>query len=542
MAISRITDLAWEGGNTFTFSSANGFRLDFRFVIRSTAGLRNAKLEFVLGDTPNNTDAAFDTSTFTTTQTLEEVVVGNGATIWGLRNVFGNTGSAKVYARCTAGGATCYSGVKTVVLDAPPILSDYSIVSDRPDGIFISGVTTGTASVKAEGQLGATIDRVTARCSQLSVRLTLNQGVYSGTLPPQLIRDSQAVILNAIDSRGESTSLSIPIINKAHTTPSVSCDVFRCDESGDANLAGGYLSVTVWASSNPTELGISSISIFGHDENGVAVIDDGSGNPLTINSGQTYILGNGNIASDLKYTLEIEAEDAGGYQANETCVIPAVKRVINIKDGNTGIAFFKKAEKDALDAPFPVHSDGLFWSNTDGTENVSRGLAISYDEGENVYGSIYAARGNYTEGGATHYFPQRWMFSMNSKNSSTKERLSAAERYRLPIVDDDLASDAVYDILTNKTTIVSATLNSGTSKTFALEGGTRCLLIMDGGRAAVKGAYIINVTTGGSVSQTAILTASSIAITTAANSITITNNDSSYAAFPCFLVFSGKVS
>ena len=166
---------------------------------------------------------------------------------------------------------------------------------------------------------------------------------------------------------------------KEHEAPTITYDVFRCDSNGDLDMNGGYLSVTVWASANPAELGLDS---------GVDL--DGDFQQGNLTNGTQYIIGNGAIDPDTQYTLRFIVEDNAELSITETYEVPVVKRIINVKDGNTGIAFMKKATDDGVIGK----PDSWIWEGVN--DNFSK---TNYESATGTSGSVSVKTWNITEAG-----------------------------------------------------------------------------------------------------------------------------------------------
>jgi hypothetical protein len=114
-------------------------------------------------------------------------------------------------------------------------------------------------------------------------------------------------------------------------------------------MSGAYISVTAWSIATPPELGISSITVQGVETGTTTEIIP----QTTLTEGVASIFG-GTLSPDKSYTLTITAtDDAATYgataqTATQEVVVPVVVRIINVKDGNTGIAFFKRATEDKV--------------------------------------------------------------------------------------------------------------------------------------------------------------------------------------------------
>lgn len=533
-----ITSILWtiEGNNTF--ENGNDF-ISTKIVIAG-AGALVGDIDFVFGDTPSPSATAYRSLHFKKGAGFWDKDYALSWLYWS--GAFTDTTTRKVYARITyvdndMQTQTVYSSVNTINANYP-LTVNTTVTSSRVDGRFFQDESSAniSATVTKVPSRGANISSVIATVPAMSgypaitKTLTLVGSSYTATIAANELPPGEVPItITATDVRGAVTTQTVTITVMAHSAPTISADVFRCDSGGDVDLSGEYLSATVYANSNPVELGLNSISM------------SGSFSQANMTSGQTYILG-GSIDPDTAYSLVFTAEDVASTTSTLTITVPAVKRIIDIKDGGTGIAFGKKAEKDSVvDSKWPVYADGYFYSCEKDTEATSRGYAISFDEGQGSDGAAYMGRTSYTKDGVTHYDPARWIFSLYSRDSSTHERLAYPERYRLPIVDNDLTAEALYDILTTKNFLKVFSISSSSSKTFSLSNSSRGIFITTGSSANVKGAWIFNTTSSGSVTYTPILAATDLTLSKATRELTIANGNSSTTVFACFLIFGGSV-
>ena len=539
-----VSGLNWYLTAPLKFTSSR-LSIPSYFEIDGSSGSTSSiyTIEIVLGDTPNSSDPAFTIVGVKGRLPLTKDYTLGYLLTWD--DAFGtNDTTVKAYARLNYGTLDSplytYSTVKTITREDAPSLINVNVVSSRVDGLYVEGLTTATVTALGSASWsGATISSITANIPAMNGKSAVTKNMSgTGTIADpytcvftanELPYGDVPITVTATNNRGETSTVVYNITVANHLAPTISADVFRCDSGGDVDLSGAYLSVTVYANSNPVELGLNNISM------------SGSFSQASLTSGQTYIIG-GAIDPDTAYSLTFTAQDTASSSASLTVPVRAVKRIIDIKDGGTGIAFGKKAERDsAVDSEWPVYANGYFYACEKDTAPTSRGYAISFDEGQGSDGAAYMGRASYVKDGVTHYDPARWIFSLYSRDSVTHERLAYPERYRLPVVDNDLTAEVLYNILTTKDFLKVFTHTTGVSKTYNLANSTRGLLVITGQNAGVKGAYIFNTTSAGSVSYTAILAASSITLTTGTNSLTVANGSTTATAFACFLVFNGSV-
>lgn len=84
-------------------------------------------------------------------------------------------------------------------------------------------------------------------------------------------------------------------------------------------------------------------------------------------------------------------------------------------------------------------------------------------------------------------------------------------------------------------------VNAGTSGTYTVANNSRIVFFCISTAAALRGLYIAAASSAGAMATTTVQAASSVAITTATNSITFANNASSGTLFVCGIVFNGSI-
>lgn len=246
-----------------------------------------------------------------------------------------------------------------------PTINSIRITSNLPDSsIFVQNVTPFNIEVEAVGYDGATIQAVTADIQSTANPLTEVDGVWSGTRNAYTSYRTVEFWVRATDQYQVTKLQTVKLSVKKHDVPAITTDIYRCDLDGTKNENGAYLSVTAYASSVPTALGIYSLYL-----EGTIIGASSSIIAQYINSGQTYILGNGGITSNDSYNLTFTATDKaaiyGGTALSVSVIVgvPKVVRVINVKAGGKGVAFGKVAETDELvDLAWNIRSAGQIWS------------------------------------------------------------------------------------------------------------------------------------------------------------------------------------
>lgn len=483
---------------------------------------------------------------------------------------FGRNSELVFRGRIVDSGATVVTEDLTVTLDAPPLLKSSTIVSDwaaNPQ-VYIAGITTATLTAEFTPQFGATMSSATMRLIPGGqIAMTENDGVWTASTPNTV--SNPYILIEALDSRGQRfQGGGHDITVKAHTAPTITYEVFRCDSNGDKDMGGEYMSVTVWATPNPTDLSISTLRITLRDADSVNTWTNSSAV-----SGTTYIMGEGSISPDTSYVLQVNAEDNYQLSAQVTDNIPAVVRVINVKDGGTGIAFGKLATvANRTDSLWDINTDGeylvggqpLIDSLPFATETqagiVSTGaqkfagdktftgivtaqntsangaiLSFKFSDKSNA-NAAYVWTGAGNNGGQLHFRE----FSGNSSGL-----LSNWEQYNLPAPNEGRTGNYSYNIHTTKTyqntqTLV-ITVNANTAKSFTVSTGSWGMVVISATTDTYKGISIFNSTSSGVMSISNVKVASSVPITTSTNNLTFTNNGAANAKI-AIMMFTGTVS
>lgn len=386
-------------------------------------------------------------------------------------------------------------------LNAPPTVENITF-QQNVSGLnnYIEGITPIEVQATVKALFGATVSTVSAivdyhEGTPTQISLTNTSGdEYVGTIPKQNVRGGNPIVyVDAVDSRGKTATADATIAIQTHTNPSLTYDIFRCDEYGDRNKGGRYISVTAYANSNPIELGLSELAVFGKEKNtSNVIIDNGSGQRLPINNGQTYVFG-GTLDPATAYTITLYAADSastyGGTNqgAMQTITIPVVVRIFNVKDGGTGLAVGKLSTvASRFDSAWDINTDGGYYVNgtplIDTLPNASssvRGLvstgaqtfagqktlsaprlqsskwpsisAVTLDDV--TTGEIFLL---HDQDGSGTLHDIHWGLRQYSPNSTPNTTTTGKyETYYLPAATSGLASNASYSILTTKPVDVS---------------------------------------------------------------------------------------
>lgn len=169
----------------------------------------------------------------------------------------------------------------------------------------------------------------------------------------------------------------------------------RCDSAGTANDEGTYGLVKFnWT----TTYSVSKVLIEWESGSG------GSGSKTITASGTSgsvnTIIGDGTLTTEATYTIRVTVSDSGG-SAYATKSISGLKFVIDVRNGGTGVAFGKPAEKsDYADFAFSTYhrKDAVFENNRVLRGTNPDGTIVEALNFQNANGNTVLGYGNYDRG------------------------------------------------------------------------------------------------------------------------------------------------
>lgn len=348
-------------------------------------------------------------------------------------------------------------------------LTSWNISSSRADGVFIEGLTTLTAVAVVASDLAiATAEFLITKPDGTTQTVTPTESpseTWTYSMSTTTPGDYQIALrftdADANRLQGFAKRFSV----KAHTAPTITYNVFRCDSNGDLDLQGGYLSVTAWANSNPVELGLNG-----------GIVLDGDFQEGDMASGVAYIVGSGTVDPDTDYTIRFEVEDNASLTTSDSVDIYAVDRIINIEDGGTGIALLKNTA--VRNATLTVEDESYppsFQFGLRGDDPTRRASVLLSTQ------TVNAKRVN-----------ARLQLRQYSYNSTTGAVSSNYESYRLPLVDADMAASETYNLVTDKgatTATLAANGWSSNTQTVAVTGVTSSSLVIVSPAPSSMSAY-----------------------------------------------------
>ena len=428
----------------------------------------------------------------------------------------GNTNTLTVRAVAAMMTGSEYTGEDgytdiTVNLAVPPVVTSFTTDSDFTGNstVLIEGMTEQYFHATATAQEGATISSVTFSLpNSTTISGTLSSGAWSAaTANAAHSAGTYTSICTVTDSRGETATATLEYSIQEHAHPTVTYDIYRCDISGDRDMNGGYVSVTVWASSNPNVVGMGQIDIWAYSgtyPNQTNLIGSEEESYMLTNGVREVLPAGGGVDPDTEYTVYLNAYDLGAEHGGSELGfstefnIPAVKRIINVANGGTGIAFGKSATPDLTDSAWPVTANGEV--NIDGRD-VSGSY---YSPKVNMY---HLNNGNYELAGsailtaqttgsepAGTWGPGRWAFRVQSYDTTNFTALSTYETFYLPYAAFNKASNNTYQIITGKTQFTrTASLTvagwSSLTQTVSVTGVTSSSVVMVSPDPASHAAY-----------------------------------------------------
>ena len=236
-------------------------------------------------------------------------------------------------------------------------ITSISVASNYPgdSSLYIAGVTSTTITVAVESDTTVSSVRIGIYDDQSPSYVDATEvstGTWTFTRANTVAKKRVGITVIARDSNMQTAidGLINAYTVQEHTGPQIDYSVYRCDVNGDRDMDGGYLSITAWATPNPSILSIASMGVYGESDEAtpVVIIDDGEGGFYEITAGQRYIVGNGVIDPDTAYSLTFRAEDNYEYDTQVAEYVSPVVRIINVKEGGTGIAFAKRATEDKV--------------------------------------------------------------------------------------------------------------------------------------------------------------------------------------------------
>lgn len=203
-------------------------------------------------------------------------------------------------------------------------------------GYSKADVTFNANKISTENSYGATIK---------SYKIVYGSATVTASpfrTPTLTNSGTMTVYCYVTDTRDRTVGSAITFNVLPYSPPTLSgIEVFRCDSSGAADSAGGYISVKATPGYSSLN-GNNSITFrvrYGVNANNY-------GGYTTLASGVSSILGGGSLLSTSSYIVEISLIDSLGKTSIYIGHIPTDDVSFHIAKGGKRVAFFKYAEKD----------------------------------------------------------------------------------------------------------------------------------------------------------------------------------------------------
>lgn len=473
---------------------------------------------------------------------------------------FANNTDTNISLELASEGWVGGSGLGVYLEDVDPECTSLTFVSDWSDPtVFIQYITSVTATATFDLKFGATIEDAYVRVyltgsSIPRINLSQSGDVWTGTRNAAIFSawGMGDIRLEATDSRGKVCTFNNfsgnPITVYKNGAPTLNIDAFRSDSNGDFDLGGGYIAVTAYATPYPPEVmpAISTVEVTLLDEN-MGVLDP----TQTVANGTQIVLGNGSLSPTSAYNVRVRASNAySGGTKTKTVLLNPVNRIINVKDGGTGVAFGKLATEDALlDSAWAIKGMSSVTVQTEpGTDAIQPSYVI-LDHTGSVAGVMRMTTSTYGD----NKYPRRYIFQQYALDSSTAERLPYKDVFRLPAGEFDLTADGTYEIITTKnladigtipvaqggtgaTDIVDARVNLGLKIAYSAvtNGGTtrytispnsrHFVLVIGSGVTNNYAVFLFACTSTGSATQRQVAKGSGVTVSTSGTTISITSS------------------
>lgn len=522
-----MATLVWDSGS-YELTASNGFSIPVSLVYTNTSsgGTIRAQLSY------NFTGSLIDEQTLIKDINLNCSGTGTDPILFDVSAsdiTWGNNSRVYLFARTRSSGSGNVGLSTSAILDisAPPVVNAISIESSYTNPkIFIEGVTDIEISFDAIPQAGFSVSSVSATVNGNAVTLSSLNNTHTGTYnSSNVVRGVATIVLTATNNAGQATTYTKEVEVKEVSPPTINAVVFRCSSNGNPNLDGGYLSITAWATPNPSELVISSFSVLVKDSSQTTIYNQ------SVTNGTTVIIGNGNIVPSTAYTATFSATDDINQNSTLAASVPVVNRVINVKDQGTGIAFGKKAaESNLTDSKWSVRTrDEIQLQPSTGNTRVRHMTPAG-----NTYGNMYY---NTTD--------RRFQFSEWSFDSGATEPNANYEVYALPTPNEGRTINDTYEILTTKTheivSVFRKTVASGATTTLTFSGASSGFMMTANSQAGGRGAYVLFASSTTVYAPTALGSNSGVTFSINGRVITVTNGTSASLGISV-IVFSGSIT
>ena len=322
-------------GSTSTVTLSNANISDLKHVVKWTIGSRSSSVETSTGASSASItipSAWMDqVPNSTSTSGSVEVKTYRGSTQIGSATTGSFTVTVPASVKPTIGSITC------TIKDPNAGIPNTYIQNTTGVYIQLNNVAAGT---------GATINASAANCpisahvqetyafDASNLRYTVNRLTNSGTI---------TFSVSVKDSRGRQSNVVTATINvMAYTLPTITAaSAYRCRRDGVADELGTYATIRVVVSY--TASGGNTVTINSTYYNSATPSSQITAqNDMT--SGESYIVGNGNLNPSNSYYIRFTVTDSLGNNVIKNEYVQSASYAIHVKNGGSGVAFGKTSE------------------------------------------------------------------------------------------------------------------------------------------------------------------------------------------------------
>ena len=157
----------------------------------------------------------------------------------------------------------------------------------------------------------------------------------------------------------------------AYTKPRITnFTAHRCTSDGVASETGTYVKITFdWA----TDKDVTTIRADWNTDPNFSTYYSANITASGTSGSVSQIVGEGTFSTEITYFIRVTVKDGTDYSRSPVLTIGTVKFPIDVKNGGTGVAFGKVAEKDAAEFDYDVYlGQKLYYVGLDGAYHEYR--------------------------------------------------------------------------------------------------------------------------------------------------------------------------